>query len=182
MVEQQPQSRKNDGGGGTVVTRPIFSSEFWSERLRTAREPHHAVFVCGRAHWDAIAAKHAEILARHVRPADAILDAACGWGRMLDLMPADWHGPYLGVDLSPDFVERARAEHPDRMFVIADLRDVPSIPDGTYEWAIGISFRGMVIREAGAAEWGKIEGELRRVAKRLLILEYDPDAEGEILE
>lgn len=162
--------------------KPVFDSAFWSERLRTAREPHHAVYVCPRERWDAIAAKHAEILARHVRPADAILDAACGWGRMLDLMPADWHGAYLGVDLSPDFVERARAEHPFRMFVIADLRDVPSISTGTYDWCAMISFRGMVIREAGAAEWGKIEGELRRVARRLLVLEYSPDEEGEVIE
>lgn len=164
------------------MTKPIFSESFWSRRLRDAKEPHHAVYVCQRAHWDAIATKHAEILARHVRPTDAILDAACGWGRMLDLMPADWRGPYLGVDLSPDFIDRAREEHPRRSFIIADLRDLSMIEDGLYQWAIMISLRGMVIREAGAAEWGKIESELRRVARRLLVLEYSPDEEGEVIE
>lgn len=40
----------------------------------------------------------------------------------------------------------------------------------------------MVIREAGAAEWERIEAELRRVARRLLVLEYSPDDEGEVIE
>lgn len=164
------------------MSKPIFSASFWSKRLAEAKERHHAVFQCPRHRWDAIAEKHRSILARHVRPTDAILDAACGWGRMLDLMPPDWRGPYLGVDLSPDFIETARAEHPGRTFVIADLRDLSLIEDKLYDLCAFISLRGMVIREAGAAEWAKIEAELRRVAKRLLILEYDENAEGEVIE
>lgn len=166
--------------------KPVFSSDFWRDRLRTARQPHHAVYVCPRERWDAIAARHREIIARHVRPADAILDAACGWGRMLDLLPPGEY-EYVGVDLSPDFIDLARREHPQSRyeFVVGDLRDLSGVLEARrgrkFDWAIMISLRGMVIREAGAAEWERIEAELRRVAKKMLILEYSPDDEGVIL-
>jgi cyclopropane fatty-acyl-phospholipid synthase-like methyltransferase len=164
-----------------VSGKPIFSESFWAERLRNAKERHHAVYVCPRSRWGAIEAKHREILARHIRPDDSVIEAGCAWGRLLDLMPPDWRGPYLGVDLSPDFVEAARRERPGRTFVIADLRDLSQFEDGLYDWAVMISMRAMVIREAGAAEWGKIEAELRRVARRILILEYSADEEGEVI-
>jgi ubiquinone/menaquinone biosynthesis C-methylase UbiE len=164
-----------------VTGKPIFTSEFWSERLRTAKEPHHAVFVCPKARWDAIAANHRKILARHVNPDDKVFEAACGWGRLLDLMPADWRGNYLGVDLSPDFIALAGRKYPGKSFLVGDLRALPEIWSGLFDWAVMISLRGMVIREAGAAEWDAIERELRRVAKRLLVLEYDENEEGTVI-
>jgi ubiquinone/menaquinone biosynthesis C-methylase UbiE len=163
------------------VTRPIFEPSFWAERLQSAREPHHAVFVCPKARWDAIAANHRAILARHVMPGDGVLEAACGWGRLLDLMPADWRGNYLGVDLSPDFIALAGRKYPGRDFAVGDLRDLSSLEAGAFDWCVMVSLRGMVIREAGAAEWDAIERELRRVAKRLLVLEYDESEEGTVI-
>jgi ubiquinone/menaquinone biosynthesis C-methylase UbiE len=164
-----------------VTGKPIFTSEFWRERLQSAREPHHAVFVCPKVRWDAIAANHRAILARHVRPTDRVLEAACGWGRLLDLMPADWGGWYRGVDLSPDFVAMAERKYPGKSFLVGDLRALPEIWSGLFDWAVMISLRGMVIREQGAAEWDRIERELRRVAKRLLVLEYDEGEEGVVI-
>lgn len=167
------------------MSKPIFESSFWSERLRTARQPHHAVFVCQKPHWDAIAARHREIIARHVRPADAILDAACGWGRMIDLLPPGEY-EYVGVDLSPDFIDLARREHPQSRyeFVVGDLRDLSGVLEARrgrkFDWAIAISVKHMVIREAGMEAWQTIENELKRVSKKILYLEYDTNDEGTI--
>jgi ubiquinone/menaquinone biosynthesis C-methylase UbiE len=165
------------------VTRPIFEPSFWSERLRTAKEPHHSVFVCPKARWDAIAANHRAILARHIKPDDKVFEAACGWGRLLDLMPDHWKetGAYIGVDLSPDFVAMAKGKYPGRSFFVADLRALPEVWSGMFDWCVMVSLRGMVIREAGAAEWDRIERELRRVAKRILVLEYDENEEGVVI-
>jgi cyclopropane fatty-acyl-phospholipid synthase-like methyltransferase len=166
------------------VTRPIFESEFWAERLRTAKEPHHSVFVCPKARWDAIAANHRKILSRHLQDGDAVLEAGCGWGRLVDLLPPGREINYVGVDLSPDFIALAKERYgvEGRTFFVGDLRNLPAeVTHQSYDWCVMVSVRGMVIREAGAAEWDVIERELRRVAKRILVLEYDENEEGVVI-
>jgi trans-aconitate methyltransferase len=164
------------------VTEPILSVEYWAKRLRDAPldAPHHAVFKCDLARWRRIEAKHREILARHVGRADSVLDAGCGWGRLLDLMPAEWAGLYRGVDISPDFIAKAEQEHPGRSFLVGDLRRLPPIWGRLFDWAVLISVRPMVRRNCGDEVWAQMERELRRVAKRLLLLEYDENDEGSV--
>lgn len=162
------------------MTKPIADPGFWRERLARAErlgERHRAAFECSAEQWRRIEAAHRRILARHVRPADSILDAGCGWGRLLSLLPGDWAGRYLGVDLSPDFLELARQEHSGHTFIHADLRDLSAI-HGCYTYAVLVSVRPMVKRELGEKEWERMEAELRRVARNLMYLEYDPDCKG----
>lgn len=161
------------------MTEPVLDTSYWKERLERAPKdaPHHAVFRCSAELWRRIEEKHRQILTQEIKPGDSILDAGCGWGRLLDLLPR-WDGRYLGVDLSPDFVEKARWLHPTREFVVGDLRRL-DFPD-TFQWAVLISIRPMMRRNLGEEEWSKMESELRRVAKRLLFLEYDDTDEGSV--
>lgn len=161
------------------MSEPIDRPEYWRKRLHDADDRHHAIFRCPLDRWQRIEDKHRSILARHIRPGDSVLDAGCGWGRLLSLMPSFWHGRYLGVDLSPDFVALADTEHPQHLFSVADLRDLSHIRT-PFHWAVLISVRPMVRRNMGEAEWGKMERELRRVASRLLFLEYDETDEGNV--
>lgn len=174
------------------MTEPILEPDYWRKRLADARERHHAVFCCPLGTWQAIEAKHREILTRHIKPCDSVLDAGCAWGRLLDLLPDHWKGTggYLGVDLSPDFIALARKEHPDYVFRISDLRAIDNRLDDNdtspnalclkFDWAVLISIRPMVKRNLGDEVWAAMETELRRVAKRLLLLEYDPASEGSV--
>lgn len=162
----------------------ISDPRYWARRLREANrrgEIHHAVFKCPLDRWRRIEAKHREILSRLIGPNDSVLDCGCGWGRLLNLMPKEWVGPYWGVDLSPDFIKLAQEEHV-RLFTVCDLRDLSKhAPGGSkYDWAVLISVRPMVIRNLGAEEWAKMESEIRRVAKKLLYLEYDENDEGKV--
>lgn len=159
------------------VTKPIWKPEFWRERLERAPQRHQAVFVCPLELWRRIEAKHREILARTIGEDDCVLDAGCAWGRLLDLMPPAWKGCYVGVDLSPDFVALAREEHPGRTFLVADLRDCPV---WGFDWAVMISIRPMIRREMGEEVWLQVERRLRRCARKLLFLEYDPDDPGSV--
>lgn len=164
------------------MTLPVSDPAFWKGRLIGAPKgsPHHAVFVCPTDRWQRIEAKHREILARTVGPLDSVLDAGCGWGRLLTLLPEAWVGDYRGVDASPDFVRLAEATYPDKGFIVGDLRALPWAWTGLFDWAILVSIRPMIRRNLGDAEWDKMEAELRRVAKRLLYLEYDENDEGSI--
>lgn len=162
---------------------PILDPEFWRKRLAESPpgQMHHAVFRCPLDRWREIEAKHREILARHVGLSDSVLDCGCGWGRLLELLPPGWHGQYLGLDLSPDFIGLARARHPGKAFAVCRLegasREVGIWP---YGWAVLISIRPMIRRNLGDEVWGQMEAEIRRCARRLLYLEYDPADEGSI--
>lgn len=185
------------------MAEPIEDPGYWRKRLEAARAAgvdHHAVFRCSTEEWRRIEDRHREILAARIRSVDSVLDAGCGWGRLLELLPTDWRGRYLGVDLSLDFIERAseryrvpvegvvtedwEVEWPQRHFVVGNLRDLDWLPDGygAYNWAILISVRPMVQRNQGGDVWEEMERNLRRVAGRLLFLEYDAADPGEVLD
>lgn len=167
------------------MTELIFDPNYWQLRLDHATrldKPHHAVFCCGDEQWQKIEAKHREILKRVISFNDYVLDAGCGYGRLLTLMPPrdDWQGNYLGVDLSPAFIEQAARLHPSRKFAVADMRSMRQLGDDWFDVAVLISIRPMIKRHGGEEEWAKCERELRRVARKLLFLEYDAKDEGSL--
>jgi len=112
---------------------------------------------------------------------------------MLDLLPPSWQGTYTGVDLSPDFVAMAQAEHTPEsenrnvpLFYVDDLRNdlhylTHHVPQSKYDWAIVISMKPMIIRNLGDEGWDLIQHQLFNVAKRLLMLEYKEDDVGQVL-
>jgi SAM-dependent methyltransferase len=158
----------------------ILTHEYWRERLRQAQQQHHAIYRCPLPLWQRIEARHRDVLARTIGPADSVLDAGCGWGRLLDLLPDDWGGLYLGIDLSPDMIDLAHATHPGRAFLAADLRDLSAIRPYCYDWAILVSIRPMMRRHLGEKAWVGMEQQIRQVSRRLLYLEYDPDDGGSV--
>lgn len=48
----------------------------------------------------------------------SVLDAGCGEGSWFPDIPAD----YVGVDIVPEAIERARELHPDRSYFVGDVR------------------------------------------------------------
>ena len=161
------------------MSKPILDPNFWSERLRSCspEQRYQAVYRCPPGEWDKIAKRHTQILADKIQPGDSILDAGCGWGRLLDLLPES-PSYYLGIDLSPDFIALARLErsNDDTMFIAGNLEEVLiSLPDKRFNWAVCISMRKMIQSNVGEEFWDKIEKELMRVAERVLILEYSDD-------
>jgi SAM-dependent methyltransferase len=196
------------GGPGAVLGEAILNPRYWRLRLRAAPEHslHHAVFKCPLEHWQRIEEKHQRILEKWILPSDVLLDAGCGYGRLVELLPRVWEGWYVGIDLSPDLIQLAEERYgpqPGRnwrwpnmgprytrpgtltlsryRFAVGDLRRLATIPDRMFDWAILVSIRPMVRRHLGDKEWEKMETELRRVARRLLFLEYDVDDPGEVV-
>jgi SAM-dependent methyltransferase len=48
------------------------------------------------------------------KPGDRVLDIGCGPGTLVPLLP---EVDYVGFDLSPEYIQRARAKYPDKNFV-----------------------------------------------------------------
>jgi len=165
------------------MSEPILDPDYWKRRLAEAgAERHHAVFRCPSTRWRAIAEAHRKILAATIGNTKSVLDVGCGWGRLLDLMPVDWRGIYLGVDISPDFIALAVLEHPDKMFMRANLLTGLPLLGGhaRFDWAVLVSIRPMVKRNLNDDTWTRYEIHIRCAAKRLLYLEYDESDPGSI--
>lgn len=169
--------------------RPIFSPDFWRQRIddlrgtRWSKEVHRSVYNCTKEVWVDIENRHKEILSQHIREEDSVLDVGCAYGRILDLMPHTWKGSYLGIDLSPDFIEIAREQYRGRGFLAMDARDLSTLrnfaaDNGMFNWAVFGGFRPMIIRNAGQETWDAIEHQVRNCCERLLFLEYDPLYQG----
>lgn len=165
--------------GGELVCDP----RYWHRRLRDApnEEKWRAFYRVGRGKKQAIDAKHRQILSSLIRPTDSILDVGCGNAGLLDCMPGPWivSGRYLGIDVTPKFIEEAKINrNPKWWFIVGDIRTI-ELPEH-FDWAIMVSFRPMIKRHLGHEQWSKIEAKLRGLANRLLYLEYDPNDEGSV--
>lgn len=172
------------------MTEPILDTNYWKRRLEQAkrRHIHEAVFRTSLTNWQAIEEAHRKILAATIEPQDSVLDAGCGWGRLIDLLPQKWEGNYLGVDISPDMVELAQKEHPNNVFHVSDLITDQEFCESwvkagfKFDWAIMISIRPMIKRNLSSEAWDRMEENLRICCDRLLFLEYDSEDLGEILK
>lgn len=158
------------------MTEAIHDPAYWKKRLKDARELHQAVYLCSHDHWQNMERQHRAILARIIKADDRILDFGCAWGRLLKMLPACWSGDYWGVDLSPDFIELARHQHPllTSKFMAANILDVTLAPgQPKFNWVIAISIKPMIVRNQGQEYWDKIEAHIHTLAERLLLLEYE---------
>jgi SAM-dependent methyltransferase len=170
------------------MTEPILNPLYWKERLQEGLKTHlhWSVYKVGVQHWKEAEEAHKGILRRRVREGESILDVGCGYGRLLSLLSGDYRKYYyVGVDLSPDFIELAKKTYPEMesrfivkpiLEVLDDMHDYTN-PDHAFkfDWGILISFRPMIIRYLGADYWNTIHEGLKKNCKKLLFLEYDPE-------
>jgi ubiquinone/menaquinone biosynthesis C-methylase UbiE len=149
--------------------------EFWKERIDTAQKDHYSVYVTGHDDWNRINEAHRDIFDKEIQPNESVLDAGCGYGRW-----AQRFNNYMGVDFSPDFIAKARKENHDKLFMVANLKELP-FSDKTFDVAFCVSIKKMIIDNLGEDEWFHMEQELKRVAKKVLLLEYEDPAPYTIL-
>lgn len=162
--------------GITTMAKPINDLSFWRDRIETAVRPQYSVYVAHDALWNRILDDHLAIILEHIKPNESVLDAGCGYGRM-----SQYLDNYTGVDFSPDFISLAKKNYPGEVFIQANLKQLPG-KTGQFDWALVISIKKMVEDNLGTDEWLQILQELKRVAKGVLILEYEDSKNYEIID
>lgn len=157
------------------MSKPTQDLNFWKQRIKETGSIESGMAV--GFHWPTIDWLHRKHIKKHIKSTDKILDAGCGYGRISDWFD-DKH--YTGVDFLPEFIEEARKRHPKKKFILADLTTLP-FDDQEFDWAILVSVK-VVIRSDpnGEVRWQEAQKELKRVCKKLLILEYGNSEPSEI--
>jgi len=165
--------------------KPVDTPDFWKTRIKEAIDVgslRHAVYRVPESMWLEVTDHHKMILAENIDPDSMVLDAGCGYGRaseFIDVNP-EVGGGYMGVDISPDFIQFAGQLYPDKDFMVGDLTDLP-FKDKTFDYAVCISVMIMVVQNLGWSKWEQIQNELLRVSRNIICLEYgtaDTDTES----
>ena len=107
------------------------------------------------------------------RPGETVLDVCCGIGEFAGCVDAS----YLGVDLNPLFVARARAAHrssPDKRFAVGDATDL-RFPDGHFDRAMAVN----CMHHFGDDVGERVLREIRRVTRGpVLVVDIDGTPRG----
>lgn len=155
---------------------PVDDPKFWKDRLdrvkASGRPLYVSVYDVGEARWAELDRAHRIVLAGLLSPGDKILDAGCGYGSMVKILPKI-DLDYTGIDLSPDLIQEARKLHPylANRFVVGRLENLP-FEDRQFDFAIARSVDGMIRDNLGYAAWEAMEKELIRVADKVVLLNY----------
>lgn len=105
------------------------------------------------------------------RPPGDALDAACGTGRHAARLAAGGHR-VVGMDTSPEMLDRARARVPDAEFRLGDLRAIPA-PDDAFDVVV------CALALAHLTDLAPVYAEFARVLRpggRLVVSDIHPEA------
>ena len=182
-----------------AVHKPVQDVDFWEDRIyrQVAQKGmlHHIIYDESYEVWRHVQSDTARLLRYYVKRGQSLLDAGCGYGALLDCLQEAHLCPpysnpvrYLGADLSPHLIRLARLRYPSSNppekrprgeFVVADLRRLDFLRDGSFDWSVCRSIKQMLVGNLGQAAWDEVLAELRRVARRVLLIEY-PTKVGEL--
>lgn len=154
--------------------KPVDDPWFWRRRIystliRSGRV-HEAVCHVNAATWQSIQEETGRILSKYLPRNGTLLDAGCGCGDVFALLPSS--ARYIGVDLSPDFIEIAKLRYPFVRFEVAALDDLGLFDDDVFDLAVGRSVEGTVGGNMPDGYWDRCVAEVLRVAKRFLLIDY----------
>lgn len=160
---------------GKSPKEPVEESPaFWDARvikMQLEGEPTRmAIYHTTANEWERIQRHTAMIIQKFVQRGARILDAGCGLGHLPDALAKvrnDWN--FVGVDYSPKMIEQAKERRPRQEFILADLRELP-FPDDSFDWAVCRGVEGSIKTLVSTADWNRMQAEMLRVAKRLLLI------------
>lgn len=101
-----------------------------------------------------------ELIERAIEP-NSVLHAGCGD----DLWTPEWPG-YLGIDIVPLAIDRARAFHPERSYEVRDIRQLDGLP------VFDLALCRDSIQHVSLADGLAILRQLRAHARWLLVSTY----------
>lgn len=178
--------------------KPVESIDFWRQRIyKTVAQGgmlHQVIYDNSYDVWNYLQSETAGLLRRHLwkdqplpRQSVRVLDAGCGYGALLCcFQQANLPVRYTGVDISPDLIELAELRYCSGFadlwtgsFSVADLKALPFV-NGGFDWCVARSVEGMILENVGREAWNAMFTEMRRVARRVMLLDYPEKVEDKM--
>lgn len=151
--------------------KEVTTPAFWQQRMAESPDARRIIWDGTDQQWDQMEKRHRELLERTVQPSWSVLDAGCGYGRLLGMMPKLWHGFYVGLDVSPDLIQMARNHWPGKSFSVCDLTQPLPLWAPKFDIAVCVMLRHMLRTHAGEEVWQKVKANILQRADRMLCLE-----------
>ena len=149
-----------------MTEHPFCTPEFWRNRIKENKGNLQDA-VQSVSSWEKTLIGHKKILDKFVK--GRVFDAGCGYGRVIEYLP-ETITDYVGMDITPEFIEEAKKRYPHRRFLLGDIRKT-TFKNKEFDWAIAIGMAN------DNRPWYEMEKELIRVAKNVLLLWLSkPDA------
>lgn len=148
------------------------SLDFWRTRIKQAKDaglPIDFAMAASGFDWGVIDKEHSSRIFKYATRNSKILDVGCGYGRT-----AHWFADenYTGIDFVSEFVDEAHKRHPNKRFLVGNITEALPFKDKEFDIALLISVKRVIAPVVGEKVWGVVEKELKRVAKKVIILEY----------
>jgi len=164
----------------------IFNTDYWKQRIDTRGDDiHRSMYVGSTGQFEEINKRHKNFLEYYqIGPHESIIDIGCGYGRLLEMLPKDWIGDYLGIDLSLDMLKLAKERYPNRTFWECNLLNEDETLNILYkarkhfkfkrkekfDAAICLWIKDMVINNKGEESWDIMLKNIMKLAENIMIV------------
>jgi len=168
------------------MAEDIFNPDSWKNRIDTrGGDIHKSMYVGSTGQFEEIHNKHKNLMEYYqIKPHESIIDVGCGYGRLLTMLPKDWVGDYLGIDLSLDMLKLAKENYPNRTFWECNLLNEDETKEilirarkhfnfkrkQKFSMAVCLWVKEMVIRNKGEKAWDIMLKNIMILAEDIIIV------------
>ena len=125
---------------GGAEPRSYRESHLGSAKARSYDEDLRDLRTAKGLDWLVEQALLAEVLRTALPPgARSAADFACGTGRVLEFLGRYFPAP-VGIDISPDMLELARARYPHATLILGDVTTAPGLAPGPFDLITAFRF------------------------------------------
>lgn len=100
--------------------------EAYRERIQRYGTDHRAFFYTDEGLYRRRLERAGQVLAPLIAPHETVLDVGCGDGNLIEYLPPC---AYTGLDVVPEFIERAQARFPGHAFRVGNIMDETAARD-----------------------------------------------------
>lgn len=150
--------------GRQEISAQFDHPHFWRQRIEEAGG-NYLDAIQGGVDWDKVKECQKELFEKFLH--GKVLDAGCGIGRTIEIMPDDVT-KFIGIDISPDFIEEAKRRYPEGDFRVMNAKKT-TFKDNEFDWVVAAGMGGHP-KDPHSDFFTELKGELIRIGRSVIFL------------